>query len=96
MARHRPGRKSDDDRAESKTVYVVVRKDLDEQLRTMSDHEMAPGSVWEAVAAKAWIGLSETGKALRFGSSGCGGWALTKVKSRIHFTVIRRTTSNEK
>ena len=38
---------------ESKTAYVVVRKDLYDKLRTMVDQETPPDSLLDAVAAKA-------------------------------------------
>jgi hypothetical protein len=49
---------------ESKTAYVVVRKDLHDKLRTMVDHETPTASLLDAVAATAGIGLSEAEKAL--------------------------------
>jgi hypothetical protein len=49
---------------ESKTAYVVVRKDLHDKLRAMVDHDTATTALLEAVAVKAGIGLSEAEKAL--------------------------------
>jgi hypothetical protein len=49
---------------ESKTAYVVVRKDLHDKLRTMVDHDTGTASLLDAVVAKAGIGLSEPEKAL--------------------------------
>jgi hypothetical protein len=49
---------------ESKTAYVVLRKDIYDRLRMIVDHETAPAAMLDAIAAKVGIELTETEKAL--------------------------------
>jgi len=49
---------------ESKTAYVVVRKDVFDMIRSLDDHNTAPGALLDAIVAKVEIGLSEAEKAL--------------------------------
>src|SRR5437660_1194581 len=49
---------------ESKTAYVLVRKDVFEKLTTMVDNDTAPAALLDSVAAKVAIELSEAEKAL--------------------------------
>ncbi len=49
---------------ESKTAYVVLRKDVYDQLRNLVDHDTAPASLLDAIAGKVGIALTEAEKAL--------------------------------
>jgi hypothetical protein len=49
---------------ESKTAYVVIRKDVFDKLRSIDDHDTAPAALLDAVVAKVGIALSEAEKAL--------------------------------
>src|SRR5216684_1814890 len=49
---------------ESKTAYVVLRKDLFDKLRNIVDHDTAPASLLDAIAGKVGIELTEAEKAL--------------------------------
>jgi hypothetical protein len=49
---------------ESRTAYVVLRKDVYDRLRLIVDNETAPAALLDAIAAKVPIELTEAEKAL--------------------------------
>ena len=49
---------------ESKTEYVVLRKDVFDKVRVIVDNDTAPGSLLDAIAGKVGIELTEAEKAL--------------------------------
>jgi hypothetical protein len=81
---------------ESRTAYVVLRKDVYDKLRLIVDNETAPAALLDAIAAKVSIELTEAEKARRSVSSGCVAWVWMRRKSPIRFAVIRRQTSSKR
>jgi hypothetical protein len=48
----------------SKAVYVVLRKDIFDALRSIVDHDTAPASILDAITSNVGIELTEIEKAL--------------------------------
>src|SRR5260221_5622946 len=49
---------------ETKTAYVVLRKDVFDMLQLINDNDTAPASLLDAIAGKVGIALTEAEKAL--------------------------------